>query len=112
MRNLPPCCPHCGKTLRPSRYHDIDGLTLVHREYQLYAAVKNAGKRGISTDQLINVIYGDDISGRPLTAASKVRTLVADINKRSASLGRIIYNTNPRGGYGATGMYKILVNKK
>lgn len=70
-------------------------------------SIVRAGKRGISGEQLVDIVYGDDPNGGPLTAAGCLRVLICHANKRHLRpIGYQIKGEHT--GHGAFGRYRLM----
>lgn len=71
-------CPTCGQTLPAPKPH---GLRLSAFRTRLFEIVRRAGPNGITTDDIVSVLYADHPDGGPMTAHKCVHVHVYNINK-------------------------------
>jgi hypothetical protein len=74
------CCPTCGQEL--PKIGLPEGLTLNNGDYVIYNAVQRAGKNGLSSTRLVDILYGADPDGGPQDASSVARKRICDLNRK------------------------------
>jgi len=97
-------CKCCGQTL-PLSALDIP---MADGQKKLVEAVRRAGKHGIATDRLFDVLYGDDIDGGPQSGVKTLHVRVCTVNRLLRKHGyRISGNhTGSRHAYGRYILYR------
>jgi hypothetical protein len=71
-----PTCPSCGQRIRPERPERF-GVQLTSFKARLVDIIKDAGKLGVSTDDIMRTLYLD----RPKVGPATVKAHVWQINE-------------------------------
>jgi hypothetical protein len=100
-------CKCCGQTLPSSPI--LPDLVTGGKQRELIDAVWRAGRYGIKTEQLFQVLYQDDPEGGPGTGHRALHALICYTNRKLRPQGFIIYGDGQRSGRGGpTGVYKMI----
>jgi len=94
------CCPTCGRKL--SEKFGPHGLTW--NENVIFSTVEAAGKRGISSPDLLAKLYQDRANGGPLFARECMYQAIHRLNRKIAATGRQIGRKTKTG---VTGIYVL-----
>ena len=94
-------CKCCGQTLPPAY---PDGLQIRGGHIRIYEVVRRAGKYGVSTDTLVDAVYGDDPNGGPGDAKNTLSCRIVYLNKKLKPFGQRI----TCGGGRSVGTYKLV----
>jgi hypothetical protein len=89
-------CSACGQAL-PLPF-DI-GIELSPRRRELLEIVYRAGRYGIATERVIELLYGNDPNGGPENARKTVHIRVCQLNKLLAPRGWRIYGRGAHNGF-------------
>lgn len=90
------CCPTCGQTLPPAS--ELNGVVLSKTRKRIYELVRRAGKYGIISDDLFDLVYQDDPNGGPENGKHVVSQHIYYMNRQLAPIGKKI-TAGGRGPY-------------
>lgn len=96
-------CPTCGQLVPDNTLPK--GLKLCGNELLIFKTVKRAGANGISTAELLNVLYSGVRDGGPLTARVSMRVTIHNLNSKLFNHNLVIRAS--RGGHGVSGEYVL-----
>lgn len=91
-------CPHCGHPMPP----DEIVASLAGKQRAIYQVIARAGSLGISTTEIIDVVYANDPNGGPTWNA--VSATVSIINRKIGRFGLAIKSEK---GWGVS-CYRLL----
>lgn len=93
-------CPTCGRNW----HKQFGAYKLSHQQNSIFEIVEAAGKRGISSPDLLEKLYADREDGGPLFAKECMYTTINRINKKIARSGKRIERKTKNG---VTGIYVL-----
>lgn len=76
-------CPYCGTTYNSTH----PPLSMSNRQRKIYSSVAASGPRGVTTQNLIAIIYDDD---PPKSAGGVLRVNIFEINRKIRNRGQKI----------------------
>ena len=82
-------CQCCGQTLPPEPLA-LKGLKLNGNRLEIYKRVLKAGRHGVTSLSLFEMLYGDDPDGGPLSTRNIISVYVCQLNHRLVPLGQKI----------------------
>jgi hypothetical protein len=96
-------CACCGQALPES----VDVPALKGKSRKIFEFVRKAGKAGILSDRLVDLVYQDDPNGGPLSAVASVHVLICRVNRVYLKPAGYVIKGEHTGGC-AFGRYRLV----
>jgi len=80
------CCPCCGSELIEPLTSTVS-LTFAPRQQKVYDLIRRAGKTGLTPNQLVDRVYGNDPDGGPDDPYRCVMVAISQVNSKIRPLG-------------------------
>lgn len=95
-------CPHCGQFYPPKRRPKVK---LTRMQWDIFDRVQRAGRHGIPSDRLFDMLYANDPDGGPISGKHAMYTRIFHLNNRLKSVNLIV--RAPRAGQGCPAEYRL-----